>query len=268
MTMPLLEIENLSVRFPSHNAVMHAVEGVSLTLDEGEVLGIVGESGSGKTVTMLALMGLVAYPGQITADKLNFQGQNLLKLPDDQRRALIGKDLAMIFQEPTTSLNPCFTIGFQLAETLRLHLNMDKKSARKRAIELLEQVGISSPESRLKAYPHQLSGGMNQRVMIAMAIACNPKMLIADEPTTLVIDNAPIHTSTEFQLMIPEWERQNLGLWFLPAYSPELNLIEILWKKIKYDWLPLEAYGSFGNLKEMLAHVLANIGKEFKICFQ
>ena len=184
MTMPLLEIENLSVRFPSHNAVMHAVEGVSLTLDEGEVLGIVGESGSGKTVTMLALMGLVAYPGQITADKLNFQGQNLLKLPDDQRRALIGKDLAMIFQEPTTSLNPCFTFGFQLAETLRLHLNMDKKSARKRAIELLEQVGISSPGSRLKAYPHQLSGGMNQRVMIAMAIACNPKMLIADEPTT------------------------------------------------------------------------------------
>ena len=182
--MPLLEIENLCVTFPSHAATMVAVDGVSLTLDEGEVLGIVGESGSGKTVTMLALMGLVAYPGQITADKLVFQGQDLLKLSERDRRALIGKDLAMIFQEPTTSLNPCFSIGYQLAETLRLHLRMDRKTARKRAIELLEQVGIPSPESRLKAFPHQLSGGMNQRVMIAMAIACNPKMLIADEPTT------------------------------------------------------------------------------------
>ena len=182
--MPLLEIENLSVKFPSHAATMHAVEGVSLTLEEGEVLGIVGESGSGKTVTMLALMGLVAFPGQITADKLKFQGQDILQLAERERRALIGKDLAMIFQEPTTSLNPCFTIGYQLAETLRLHLKMDKKAARKRAIELLEQVGIPSPESRLKTYPHQLSGGMNQRVMIAMAIACNPKLLIADEPTT------------------------------------------------------------------------------------
>jgi dipeptide transport system ATP-binding protein len=182
--MPLLEIENLSVKFPSHAATMHAVEGVSLTLEEGEVLGIVGESGSGKTVTMLALMGLVAFPGQITADKLMFQGQDVLRLPERERRALIGKDLAMIFQEPTTSLNPCFTIGYQLAETLRLHLKMDKKAARTRSIELLEQVGIPSPESRLKTYPHQLSGGMNQRVMIAMAIACNPKLLIADEPTT------------------------------------------------------------------------------------
>ena len=182
--MALLEIENLSVEFPSQNGVMHAVDGISLSLEEGEVLGIVGESGSGKSVTMMALMGLVAYPGRVKADKLRFAGHDLLSLSQGERNKLIGKDVAMIFQEPTTSLNPCFTIGFQIMETLRLHLGMDKKAAKRKAIELLEQVGINSPETRLKAYPHQLSGGMNQRVMIAMAIACNPRLLIADEPTT------------------------------------------------------------------------------------
>jgi dipeptide transport system ATP-binding protein len=182
--MPLLEIENLSVAFPSKNAVMQAVDGVSLSLEAGDVLGIVGESGSGKSVTMMALMGLVSYPGVVTADKLRFDGHDLLALSSAQRSRLTGKDVAMIFQEPTTSLNPCFTVGFQLAETLKLHLGMDGKAARSRCIELLEQVGIPAPESRLKAYPHQMSGGMNQRVMIAMAIACNPKLLIADEPTT------------------------------------------------------------------------------------
>ena len=163
----LLEIEDLHVEFPTQNGVMHAVDGVSLSLDEGDVLGIVGESGSGKSVTMLAVMGLVAFPGQVRA-----------------RRKLIGGDIAMIFQEPTTSLNPCFTIGFQLAETLRLHLDMDRKAARKRSVELLELVGIPAPAGRLDDFPHQMSGGMNQRVMIAMAIACNPRLLIADEPTT------------------------------------------------------------------------------------
>ena len=182
--MALLEIENLSVDFPSKNSVMHAVEGVSLSLDAGYVLGIVGESGSGKSVTMMALMGLVAYPGSVKADKLRFDGHDLMALSARARSRLTGKDLAMIFQDPTTSLNPCFTVGFQLAETLKLHLGLDKKAAHKRSVELLEQVGIPAPESRLKAYPHQMSGGMNQRVMIAMAIACNPKLLIADEPTT------------------------------------------------------------------------------------
>ena len=182
--MALLEIRNLSVDFPSGNGVMHAVDGVDLTLDAGDVLGIVGESGSGKSVTMMALMGLVAFPGLVKADRLHFDGHDLMRLSPRQRSALTGKDLAMIFQDPTTSLNPCFTIGFQLAETLKLHLGMDAKAARRRSIELLEQVGIPAPESRLKVYPHQMSGGMNQRVMIAIAIACNPKLLIADEPTT------------------------------------------------------------------------------------
>ena len=182
--MPLLEIENLSVAFPSRNGMVRAVDGVSITLDKGEVLGIVGESGSGKSVGMLALMGLVPYPGRVTANKLLFEGRDLQTLSDRERRALTGKDVAMIFQEPTTSLNPSFTIGYQLAETLHIHEGMDRKAARRRVIELLEQVGIQAPESRLSAYPHQLSGGMNQRVMIAMAIACNPKLLIADEPTT------------------------------------------------------------------------------------
>lgn len=182
--MPLLEIKNLSVEFPSQNGMVRAVDGVDITLEKGEVLGIVGESGSGKSVGMLALMGLVPYPGRVQADKMLFEGRNLQTLSDRERLALTGKDIAMIFQEPTTSLNPSFTIGYQLAETLHVHEGMDRKAARRRVIELLEQVGIPAPESRLSAYPHQLSGGMNQRVMIAMAIACNPKLLIADEPTT------------------------------------------------------------------------------------
>ena len=182
--MALLEIEDLHVEFPSGGGVMRAVEGVSLTLDEGDVLGIVGESGSGKSVTMLALMGLVAYPGRVRAKRMQFAGHDLMQLSTSARRQVIGRDVAMIFQEPTTSLNPCFTIGFQLAETLRLHLRMDRKAARNRSVELLEQVGIPAAASRLGDFPHQMSGGMNQRVMIAMAIACNPRLLIADEPTT------------------------------------------------------------------------------------
>jgi dipeptide transport system ATP-binding protein len=182
--MPLLEIEDLHVEFPSHGGVMHAVEGVSLTVEEGEVLGIVGESGSGKSVTMMALMGLIAFPGKVRAKKLRFAGHDLLGISDRQRRQLVGKDMAMIFQEPTTSLNPCFTIGYQLVEALRLHSPLDKAGARRRAIELLEQVGIPAAHTRLDDYPHQMSGGMNQRVMIAMAISCNPRLLIADEPTT------------------------------------------------------------------------------------
>ncbi|HEY0523385.1 MAG TPA: ABC transporter ATP-binding protein, partial [Stellaceae bacterium] len=184
MTAAILDIQDLRVEFPTAGGTLHAVDGVSLTVDEGEVLGIVGESGSGKSITMMAVMGLVAYPGRVSARRLAFAGQDLQTLTPRARRRLTGKDLAMIFQEPTTSLNPCFTIGFQLMETLRFHEGLDRAQRRRRAVELLEQVGIPAPESRLKSFPHQLSGGMNQRVMIAMAIACNPRLLIADEPTT------------------------------------------------------------------------------------
>ena len=182
--MRLLEIENLSVEFPSGRGTARAVDGVSLALSEGELLGVVGESGSGKSLTMLAVMGLVPYPGRVSADRLAFKNRDLTTLSGRERRRLAGKSIAMIFQEPTASLNPCFTIGFQLIEGLRVHEKLDGRAARRRAIELLEQVGIPAAETRLRAYPHQLSGGMNQRVMIAMAIACNPELLIADEPTT------------------------------------------------------------------------------------
>jgi dipeptide transport system ATP-binding protein len=182
--MALLEIENLSVTFGTSRGTLRAVDQVGFTVDEGEVLGIVGESGSGKSVSMLALMGLIAYPGVVGADRLRFAGRDLLTMSDRQRRKIAGKDVAMIFQEPMTSLNPCFTVGFQITETLRIHEGGSRKARRARAIELLEQVGIPAAASRLDAFPHQLSGGMNQRVMIAMAIACNPRLLIADEPTT------------------------------------------------------------------------------------
>jgi dipeptide transport system ATP-binding protein len=182
--MALLHISALSVEFPTANGALRAVDQVSFELEEGEVLGVVGESGSGKSVTMLALMGLVPIPGRVRAERMVFGGRDLLGISDRERRRLTGKDITMIFQDPTTSLNPCFTIGFQLTEALRVHERMDHKSARRHTIALLEQVGIPDAESRLKAFPHQLSGGMSQRVMIAMAIACNPRLLIADEPTT------------------------------------------------------------------------------------
>jgi dipeptide transport system ATP-binding protein len=182
--MPALEIANLFVEFPSSAGMVAAVEDVSLSVEEGEVLGIVGESGSGKTIAMLAVMRLVPELARVRARAIRIGGQDVLALTERAQRAVIGKEIAMIFQEPGTSLNPCFTVGFQIMETLRVHERMAGKAARKRTIELLDQVGIPAAGERLDAYPHQLSGGMNQRVMIAMAIACNPKVLIADEPTT------------------------------------------------------------------------------------
>ena len=182
--MSLLEIRNLSVDFATSSGAFRAVDAVDVTIERGEILAIVGESGSGKSVAMLAVMGLLPWTATITADQLIFDGKDLRQLSPKQRRQLIGKDLAMIFQEPMSSLNPCFTVGFQLKEALRQHLGLNRKERQQRAVEIFEMVGIPAPAERLRLFPHQLSGGMNQRVMIAMAIAYNPKLLIADEPTT------------------------------------------------------------------------------------
>lgn len=182
--MSLLEVRNLSVEFQTGSGRFKAVEGVDIDVHAGEVLGVVGESGSGKSVSMLAIMGLIAWPGKVSADLMRFDGRDLLSMSGRERRALMGRDIAMIFQEPMTSLNPCFTVGFQIVEALRVHSCGTRAEHRVRAVELLGQVGIPAPETRLSAFPHQLSGGMCQRVMTAMAIACNPRLLIADEPTT------------------------------------------------------------------------------------
>ena len=182
--MSLLEIKKLSVDFQTAGGLFRAVDNVDISCDRGEILSIVGESGSGKSVSMLALMGLLPWTAKVSADVMQFEGHDLLSMNKREKRRIIGKEIAMIFQEPMSSLNPCFTVGFQIGETLRVHLAMNREERRKRTIELLEQVGIPAPETRLSAFPHQLSGGMSQRVMIAMALACNPKLLIADEPTT------------------------------------------------------------------------------------
>ena len=182
--MSILDIRNLTVRFATASGWFTAVESVDLSVDKSEIVAIVGESGSGKSVSMLAVMGLLPPTATVTADLLTFDGDDLTTMTPAQRRKITGADMAMIFQEPMTSLNPCFTVGFQIEETIRLHLGLDRRRARDRAVELMMQVGIPSPAQRLSSFPHQLSGGMSQRVMIAMAIACDPRLLIADEPTT------------------------------------------------------------------------------------
>jgi dipeptide transport system ATP-binding protein len=181
---PLLEVRGLTVRFATRVGAFTAVDGIDLHVRPDEVLAIVGESGSGKSVAMLAVMGLLPWTAQVSAERLQFNGQDLLALGPRQRRALVGRDLAMVFQEPMSSLNPCFTVGWQIGEALATHLALDRAARRRRVIELLEQVGLPDPERRARAFPHQLSGGMCQRVMIAMALACEPRLLIADEPTT------------------------------------------------------------------------------------
>ena len=182
--MPLLEIRNLSVSFATRHGAFTAVDGFDLTLERNEVLAIVGKSGSGKSVAMLAAMGLLPPTTTVSADRMAFDGADLLSMSASERRRIAGKDMAMIFQEPMSSLNPCFTVGFQIGETLKTHLDLNRAERDRRIVELLAEVGIPDPDRRARAYPHQLSGGMSQRVMIAMALACRPKLLIADEPTT------------------------------------------------------------------------------------
>ena len=180
----LLSVKNLSTEFPVKKGIVKAVEDVSFDVDAGEILAIVGESGSGKSVTSLSVMGLLAEPGHVAGGSMEFEGKDLVTLSEREYRELRGNDMAMIFQEPMTSLNPVYRVGKQIVEAIRTHEKVSKAEAKDRAVDLLRKVGIPSPEARINDYPHQMSGGMRQRVMIAMALACNPKLLIADEPTT------------------------------------------------------------------------------------
>jgi len=181
----LLEVRDLRTHFFTQEGVVKAVDGITYDLQEGETMGLVGESGCGKSVSALSLMRLVADPpGKIVGGEIEFQGRDILKMPEDEMRSIRGNRMAMIFQEPMTSLNPVLTIGRQLSETLELHRGMNKQASRKRSVELLQMVGIPEADSRIDDYPHQFSGGMRQRVMIAMALSCDPKLLLADEPTT------------------------------------------------------------------------------------
>jgi len=184
----LLHIQNLRVSFGGFKAV----DGVDLAVAPGELLGIVGESGSGKSVAMMALMGLISAPGVVSAEALRFDGQDLLTMNAAQRRRIIGRDIAMVFQDALNSLNPSHPVGNQVREVLRVHLGLRGAALEARVLELFERVEIPAAKSRLNAYPHEMSGGMNQRVMIAMAIACEPRLLIADEPTTALVGSSAI----------------------------------------------------------------------------
>ncbi|AKJ42054.1 dipeptide ABC transporter ATP-binding protein [Pragia fontium] len=207
--MALLEIEQLSVHFGDESAPFKAVDRVSYRVERGEVVGIVGESGSGKSVSSLAIMGLIDFPGKVSAKDLHFDGRDLRTISEKERRQIVGDEIAMIFQDPMTSLNPCYTVGYQIMEALKIHQGGNRKTRRQRAIDLLTQVGIPAPESRLDCYPHQLSGGMSQRVMIAMAIACRPQLLIADEPTTAL--DVTIQAQI-IELLLELQQRENMAL--------------------------------------------------------
>ena len=182
--MSLLEVKNLRVEFPSRRGTLLAIDDISFAIEPGEVLGVVGESGAGKSLTGAAIIGLLEPPGRIAAGEIWLEGKRIDHLPYNQLRRIRGKEIGAIFQDPLTSLNPLYTIGRQLIETIMLHIDVDQKGARKRAIDLLEEVGISAAEKRIDSYPHEFSGGMRQRVVIALALCANPKLIVADEPTT------------------------------------------------------------------------------------
>jgi len=209
---PLLSVENLTTQFDTGEGVVRAVDGVTFEIREGEILGLVGESGCGKSVTSRSLMSLVPSPGSIVDGRVEFQGEDLLERSEEELRQVRGQDISMIFQEPMSALNPVFDVGWQIGEPLRVHENLSTAASRTRAVELMQRVGIPSAEDRVDAYPHQFSGGMRQRAMIAMALACEPDLLIADEPTT------SLDVTIEAQILeiIEELnERQNMAVFLI-----------------------------------------------------
>jgi peptide/nickel transport system ATP-binding protein len=205
----LLEVKNLMTQFPTRAGVVRAVDGVSFYVDEGELLGLVGESGCGKSITALSLMRLIGAPGRIVGGEVWFGGENLLTATEERMREIRGDDIAMIFQDPMTSLNPVYTVGEQIAEAIRLHRGLNRRQAREAAVEAMREVSIPDPARRADDYPHQLSGGMRQRVMIAMALACDPRLLVADEPTTAL----DVTIQAQILELIDELRRtRNLGV--------------------------------------------------------
>lgn len=212
MSNKLLTVEDLSISFDTLRGDLKAVRHASFFVERGETLGVVGESGCGKSISNLAIMGLLPNTATVEAKTLNFNGLDLLKATEKEKRKIRGKDITMIFQDPMTSLNPSFTVGFQIMETLKIHEGGTKKELEERAVQILDEVGIPAPRSRIKSYPHELSGGMNQRVMIAQAIACNPKLLIADEPTTAL--DVTIQSQI-LDLLMKLKENHNMGLIFV-----------------------------------------------------
>ena len=247
MPAPLLDVQGLVTRFHTPEGVIHAVNGVSFTLKEGETLGVVGESGCGKSQTMLSILRLVASPpGKIEAGKAFFRGEDLLAMSNEEMRQIRGAQIGMVFQDPMTSLNPVITIGDQITNPLMLHLGMNKQKARERAVELLEMVGIPNAKDRLKDYPHQFSGGMRQRVMIAMALSCNPQILIADEPTTA------LDVTIQAQIMdLVKRIRDELGMAII-WITHDLGVVAELAQRV------LVMYGGFiieeSDVKDLYAH--------------
>ena len=231
--MALLEVNELSVHFGEKDAPFRAVDRISYSVNQGEVIGIVGESGSGKSVSSLAIMGLIDFPGRVMANGLSFNNIDLQKISEKERRQIVGAEVAMIFQDPMTSLNPCYTVGFQIMEALKVHQGGNKSTRRQRAIDLLTLVGIPDPGSRLDVYPHQLSGGMSQRVMIAMAIACRPKLLIADEPTTAL--DVTIQAQI-IELLLDLQQKENMALVLIThdlALVAEAAHMPVRWLKLE-----------------------------------
>jgi peptide/nickel transport system ATP-binding protein/oligopeptide transport system ATP-binding protein len=255
---PLLEVRDLTVHFLTEEGVIRAVESVSFEIFPGEILGLVGESGCGKSVTGLSLLKLIPIPpGRIVSGDILFDGRNLLNLEEKEMEKVRGNDISMIFQEPMTSLNPVFTIGDQIVEAILLHQGLDKTEARRRAIEMLARVKIPSPEKLIDSYPHQLSGGMRQRAMIAMALSCQPKLLIADEPTTAL----DVTIQAEVLQLLKEIQ-QEMGMSVmlithdLGVISEIADRVAVMYAGRVFEYGPLEAV--FGKMRNPYTHGLMN----------